>query len=32
LACVVIAMFFLIYTLNVAGDALRGALEPKLLD
>lgn len=32
LAGVVIAMFFLIYALNVVGDALRDALDPKLLD
>jgi ABC-type dipeptide/oligopeptide/nickel transport system permease subunit len=29
---VVFAMFFIIYSLNVAGDALRDALDPKLLD
>ena len=28
----VIAMFFIIYSLNVVGDALRDALDPKLLD
>jgi peptide/nickel transport system permease protein len=28
----VIAMFFIIYALNVVGDALRDALDPKLLD
>ena len=32
LAGVVLAMFFLIYALNVVGDALRDALDPKLLD
>ena len=32
LAGVVVAMFFLIYALNVVGDALRDALDPKLLD
>ena len=29
---VVLAMFFVIYALNVAGDALRDALDPKLVD
>lgn len=29
---VVLAMFFIIYALNVIGDALRDALDPKLLD
>ena len=29
---VVLAMFFIIYALNVCGDALRDALDPKLLD
>jgi peptide/nickel transport system permease protein len=29
---VVLAMFFIIYALNVAGDALRDALDPKLID
>jgi peptide/nickel transport system permease protein len=32
LAGVVLAMFFLIYALNVVGDALRDALDPKLLE
>jgi ABC-type dipeptide/oligopeptide/nickel transport system permease subunit len=32
LAGVVSAMFFVIYALNVLGDALRDALDPKLLD
>lgn len=32
LAGVVAAMFFVIYALNVVGDALRDALDPKLLD
>ncbi len=32
LAGTVLAMFFLIYALNVAGDALRDALDPKLLE
>jgi ABC-type dipeptide/oligopeptide/nickel transport system permease subunit len=32
LAGVVFAMFFVIYALNVVGDALRDALDPKLLD
>lgn len=32
LAGVVGAMFFIIYALNVVGDALRDALDPKLLD
>ncbi len=32
LASVVLAMFFVIYALNVLGDALRDALDPKLLD
>jgi peptide/nickel transport system permease protein len=32
LAGVVGAMFFVIYALNVLGDALRDALDPKLLD
>ena len=32
LAGVVMAMFFLIYALNVVGDALRDALDPKLVD
>ena len=32
LAGVVMAMFFIIYALNVAGDALRDALDPKLVD
>lgn len=32
LAGVVLAMFFVIYALNVLGDALRDALDPKLLD
>ena len=32
LAGVVLAMFFIIYALNVAGDALRDALDPKLVD
>jgi peptide/nickel transport system permease protein len=32
LAGVVLAMFFVIYALNVVGDALRDALDPKLLD
>jgi peptide/nickel transport system permease protein len=32
LAGVVMAMFFVIYALNVLGDALRDALDPKLLD
>jgi ABC-type dipeptide/oligopeptide/nickel transport system permease subunit len=32
LAGVVLAMFVLIYALNVIGDALRDALDPKLLD
>jgi peptide/nickel transport system permease protein len=32
LAGVVVAMFFLIYALNVVGDALRDALDPKLLE
>jgi peptide/nickel transport system permease protein len=31
LASVVVAMFFIIYSLNVVGDALRDALDPKLL-
>ncbi|MEZ4741832.1 MAG: ABC transporter permease [Bdellovibrionota bacterium] len=31
LAAVVLAMFFLVYALNIAGDALRDALDPKLL-
>lgn len=29
---VVLAMFFVIYALNIVGDALRDALDPKLLD
>jgi ABC-type dipeptide/oligopeptide/nickel transport system permease subunit len=29
---VVLTMFFIIYALNVVGDALRDALDPKLLD
>jgi ABC-type dipeptide/oligopeptide/nickel transport system permease subunit len=29
---VVVAMFFVIYALNVLGDALRDALDPKLVD
>ncbi len=29
---VVLAMFFVIYALNVVGDALRDALDPKLID
>ena len=29
---VVLAMFLIIYALNVAGDALRDALDPKLVD
>ncbi len=32
LSGVVLVMFFIIYALNVAGDALRDALDPKLLD
>lgn len=32
LAGVVVAMFLIIYALNVVGDALRDALDPKLLD
>lgn len=32
LAGVVVAMFLLIYALNVIGDALRDALDPKLVD
>jgi peptide/nickel transport system permease protein len=32
LAGVVAAMFFIIYALNVVGDAMRDALDPKLLD
>ena len=32
LAGVVLAMFFIIYALNVVGDALRDAPDPKLLD
>jgi peptide/nickel transport system permease protein len=32
LAGTVLAMFFLIYALNVVGDALRDALDPKLLE
>jgi peptide/nickel transport system permease protein len=32
LAGVVTTMFFVIYALNVLGDALRDALDPKLLD
>lgn len=32
LAAVVFAMFLIIYALNVVGDALRDALDPKLLD
>ena len=32
LAGVVLAMFFVIYALNVVGDAMRDALDPKLLD
>jgi peptide/nickel transport system permease protein len=32
LAGVVVMMFFIIYALNVVGDALRDALDPKLLD
>jgi peptide/nickel transport system permease protein len=32
LAGVVLAMFFIIYALNVVGDALRDALDPKLLE
>src|SRR6185295_10173708 len=32
LAGVVLAMFVLIYALNVIGDALRDALDPKLLE
>ncbi|MDP7040485.1 MAG: ABC transporter permease [Myxococcota bacterium] len=32
LAGVVITMFFIIYALNVVGDALRDALDPKLVD
>ncbi len=32
LAGVVLAMFSIIYALNVAGDALRDAIEPKLLN
>ena len=32
LAGVVLAMFVLIYALNVIGDALRDALDPRLLD
>jgi ABC-type dipeptide/oligopeptide/nickel transport system permease subunit len=32
LAGVVLAMFFVIYALNVVGDALRDALDPKLLE
>lgn len=31
LAAVAVAMFFIIYPLNVVGDALRDALDPKLL-
>jgi peptide/nickel transport system permease protein len=29
---VTIAMFMIIYALNVVGDALRDALDPKLVD
>ena len=32
LAGTVLAMFFIIYSLNIVGDALRDALDPKLLD
>jgi len=32
LAGVTVAMFLIIYALNVAGDALRDALDPKLVD
>ena len=32
LAAVVFAMFFIIYALNILGDALRDALDPKLLN
>ena len=32
LAGVVVAMFLIIYALNVVGDALRDALDPKLID
>jgi peptide/nickel transport system permease protein len=32
LAGVTLAMFLIIYALNVAGDALRDALDPKLID
>jgi peptide/nickel transport system permease protein len=32
LSGVVLAMFFIIYALNVVGDALRDALDPRLLD
>ncbi len=32
LAGVVVAMFLVIYSLNVLGDALRDALDPKLID
>lgn len=32
LVAVVLAMFFIIYSLNVIGDAMRDALDPKLLD
>ena len=32
LAGVTTAMFVIIYALNVAGDALRDALDPKLID
>lgn len=32
LASVTVAMFLIIYALNVAGDALRDALDPKLVD
>ena len=32
LAGVVLAMFFIIYALNVVGDTLRDALDPRLLD
>ena len=32
LAGVTVAMFLIIYALNVAGDALRDALDPKLID
>lgn len=32
LASVTVAMFLIIYALNVAGDALRDALDPKLID